>query len=134
MYFVNYKLAEGAKAPHKRSDRDVGYDLFALENHTIYAGVRQYVPVGVHLEMPSSIFAFLTNTSTLGSKGLICLSHIIDSGYRGDVGPILYNLSHGPYVIKAGDKVAQIILLPNVNAVMSERVELGPGNREDKKF
>lgn len=135
MYFINFKLADGSVKPKIRSDLDAGYDLYSMENQTIEPLTSKFIFVGVSIEMPQNLFAYLTNTSTLGSNRIVCLSHIIDAGYRGDLGPILFNLDKDrPYFINRGDKVAQIVFLPRVSVTLLERSVLGPGNRDDKNF
>jgi dUTP pyrophosphatase len=135
VYFVNFKLEEGAIKPKIRSDLDAGYDLYSTEFQTIRPQTSKYIHVGVSIEMPQNLFAYLTNTSTLGSKKIVCLSHIIDAGYRGDLGPILFNLDTWiPYQIAPGDKVAQIVFLPRISVTLLERGVLGAGNREEKCF
>jgi dUTP pyrophosphatase len=46
----------------------------------------------------------------MGKKGIKTLGGVIDSGYRGEVGVILWNISHEPQTIQSGERIAQLLV------------------------
>jgi dUTP diphosphatase len=92
---------------------DAGLDLRAVEPTTLAPGVAQLVPTGLALELPPGYEAQIRPRSGLALKHSITLPNspaTIDPGYRGEVRVILLNLGAEPYVIQAGDRIAQIVI------------------------
>ena len=46
----------------------------------------------------------------MGKRGIKTLGGVIDSGYRGEVGVILWNISQETHEIKAGERIAQLLI------------------------
>lgn len=68
------------------------------------------IATGVHLEcLSNDIWVKLETRSSMASKGVVVLGGIIDTDYRGEIFVILENKSKAPYVIKNGDRIAQLI-------------------------
>ncbi|MCP4121495.1 MAG: dUTP diphosphatase [Bacteroidetes bacterium] len=104
------KLHEDAILPTRANLTDAGYDLYALESTTIYQNTHQLVKTGISLEIPEGYVGLIWPRSGLSYKyGLDVFAGVIDSGYRGDIGVILYNSHSSVYNIKAGDRIAQIL-------------------------
>ena len=59
---------------------------------------------------------------------------VYDAGYRGEYNVILINLSQEPYEIKAGDKIAQLIIYPVIIAKIKEVKDLSDTSRGDGRF
>ncbi len=59
----------------------------------------------------------------MGKRGIKTLGGVIDSGYRGEVGVILWNLSKEVQEIMAGDKIAQLLIQP-IATPQTREVEL----------
>ena len=70
------------------------------------------VPLGFSIEVPEGYYAEIRPRSGLSSKGILVQIGTVDSDYRGEVGAIIGNFSGGPFRIKNGDRVAQIIIKP----------------------
>ena len=94
------------------------------------------VPVGLKLAYITPGYWFrVEGRSGMGFKKHV-FPHfgIIDSGYRGDMGIKLYNFSHVDVVIKAGDKIAQLIVYPLIQANVDWAVEVTETVRGEKGF
>lgn len=81
----------------------------------LYSMTRWKVPTGLHLEMPKGVEAQVRSRSGLSINwGVIVLNApgTIDSDYRGEVMVTLMNLGDKIYVIKPGERVAQIVFAP----------------------
>jgi len=83
---------------------DNGIRLFPQE--------RVLIKTGLHIELPENVEAQIRPRSGLALKyGITVLNTpgTVDSDYRGDIGVILINLGNESFVIKKGDRVAQIV-------------------------
>lgn len=111
------KVKENAIVPTRATSGSAGYDLYAcLENDvTLVPGQVFKIPCGVAIELPSSNYAaFMFSRSGLGIKHGIALSNgvgVIDSDYRGELQAGLIKLAGDPYVVKNGDRIAQLVIM-----------------------
>jgi dUTP pyrophosphatase len=93
---------------------------------------RLVVPTGLRVEIPVGYEAQIRPRSGLASKHGITLPNTpgtIDSDYRGPLGVALVNLSDAPYTVQHGDRVAQMIVAPVVQAVFAEVEALSDTSR-----
>ena len=124
------KLKPEAVLPKYAHTSDAAFDLYSLENYLLQPGERRVFFIGLASEIPEGYFVLFKGRSSLATKGGIeVLAGVIDSGYRGDWGVVLINLGSTAYEIKAGDKIAQAILFPVVQAEIQEIVELSDSER-----
>lgn len=115
------KLDESAKLPTKAHGDDVGYDLYALEDCVLEQGKVTKVRTGIayggfdqlnHGTTPfMSVFPKIEGRSGLASRGVFPVGGIVDPGYRGEIGVMLYNSadSMDGYEIVEGDRIAQLV-------------------------
>lgn len=92
---------------------DAGLDIKSLEDAVLAPGIPQAVPTGFALEIPVGYEVQIRPRSGLALKHAITLPNspaTIDPGYRGEVRVILLNLGHEPYQVKAGDRIAQMVV------------------------
>jgi dUTP pyrophosphatase len=92
---------------------DAGMDLRAVEDMTLEPGVPRLVPTGLAVEIPAGYEAQVRPRSGLGLKHAITMPNApgtIDPGYRGEIRVILLNLGREAYTIRAGDRIAQMIV------------------------
>lgn len=88
-------------------------DLQALESALLSPGVPQLVSTGLSLEIPPGFEAQIRPRSGLALKHAITVPNApatIDPGYRGELKVILLNLGHQAYEVKAGDRIAQLVI------------------------
>lgn len=115
------KLKENAIIPTRGSDRAAGYDLYAcLENEvTIGAGETVKIGTGLSIAVPEGYFGAIFARSGLAAKeGLRpanCVG-VADSDYRGEYIVALHNDSDTEKIIRKGDRIAQLVILPYLSA------------------
>jgi len=94
---------------------DAGMDVRSVADMTIPAHGRALVPTGLVMLLPPMYEAQVRPRSGLALKhGVTVLNTpgTIDSGYRGEVGVILFNSGDADFKVNKGDKVAQIVIAP----------------------
>ena len=95
------------------SHEDAGMDLCAVEDATLEPGVARMVATGLTVEIPPGYEAQVRPRSGLALKHAISMPNApgtIDPGYRGELRVILLNLGREPYTVRAGDRIAQMIV------------------------
>ena len=111
------KLDEGAIVPTYAHETDACADLYAADDMTIPAHTfSNMIRTGVHIALPEGWMAMIFPRSSIGANTPNRLSNsvgIIDSEYRGQLGVLYDNLSNSDYEIKAGDRVAQMLVMPS---------------------
>ncbi len=100
-------------------------------------GARVLVPSGLAFEIPVGFEAQVRPRSGLALKFGVTIANApgtIDSDYRGPVGVILLNLGCDNFTIKHGDRIAQLVVSPVVQADFSEAQDLDQTARGDGGF
>jgi dUTP pyrophosphatase len=116
-----------------------GMDLYAdIEGElTIGPGERHLVPTGIAISLPDGCEAQIRPRSGLALNHGIALVNspgTIDPDYRGEIGVIVINHGHQPFVIRRGDRIAQMIIGRFVRAELREVPELTPSKRGGRGF
>ena len=111
---VKIKLDKGAIAPTRGHRWDGGLDLYATEDHIIGVGNRCTFDTGVHLEIPEGMVGFIKSRSGMMVKHGILTDGTIDAHYNGSIRVCLFNHGLVEYPVKAGDKIAQLVIVPCV--------------------
>lgn len=101
--------------PARAHDTDAGLDLYVPEGQTclVRRGAVYTIDLGIRVAIPDGYYGQLTLRSSAGKKGLT-IPHgvgIIDSGYRGNLKVAVAALNE-PVLIPAGDRICQLIILP----------------------
>ena len=103
--------------------------LEPFERKLIPTGLKLAIPQGYEGQVrPRSGLALKHGITTLNSPGTI------DSDYRGEVKVLLVNLGSAPVVINSGDRIAQLVIAPVVQAELEEVDELDDTSRGDGGF
>ena len=109
--FLVKKLDPNAIIPTKANSSDAGYDLYALNRATIEKNTHRLIKTGISMAIPEGYVGLIWPRSGLAYKhGLDVFAGVIDSGYRGDIGVILFNSQYSSYVVNTGDRIAQILI------------------------
>lgn len=115
--------AEGIPLPAYETSGAAGMDLRAAvadeEPMVLKPGARAMVPTGLAFAVPHGFEAQVRPRSGLAAKaGITCLNTpgTIDSDYRGEVKVILVNLGEEDFTIRRGDRIAQLVIAPVVQA------------------
>ncbi len=95
-------------------------------------GARALIPTGLRLALPDGFEAQIRPRSGLALNHGISLPNTpgtIDSDYRGPLGVILINHGAEPFVVAHGDRIAQVVIAPVVQAQFVEAETLGDTGR-----
>lgn len=104
--------------PTRAHKGDAGLDLTANENIVIPSRSWRLVPTGTKTAIPEGQAGLVCPRSGLAAKhGITVLNApgIIDAPYRGDIGVVLINHGPKPFEISAGDRIAQLLIMPYTN-------------------
>jgi len=130
---VRVKKVDGAKLPIYQTLGSAGCDVTSVENVVIPAGRTKLVKTGIFLEVPEGFECQVRPRSGLALKNGITVFNspgTIDSDYRGEVMILLYNVgSAGDYFVKKGERIAQLVFAPVVQATFEEVDELNVTSR-----
>ena len=131
------KLQKDAQIPSYQSEEASGFDLHSIENIILKPGERKLIRTGIAFEIeygyeiqirPRSGLAFKYGITVLNTPGTI------DSDYRGEIKVLLINHSNQSFEIKKGDRIAQAIVTPIIQAKIVEVKELSNTKRGNKGF
>jgi dUTP pyrophosphatase len=106
-------LHPAAQLPRQAHPGDAGADLFSVEEVSIPAGERRDVGTGLALAIPWGYAGFVQPRSGLAFKhGIMVVNSpgLIDAGYRGEVRVSLYNSGREPFVVRVGERIAQLVV------------------------
>ena len=118
------------KMPFYATPGSAGMDLTAClsEDVVLKPMDRALIPTGIAIKLPSSDYgAFVYARSGLSIKKGITLANcvgVIDSDYTGEIKVGLINLSNEEYVVKNGERIAQLVIMPVCQANFIETDEL----------
>lgn len=133
---LEIKLINKSGLPHPeyKTPHSAGMDLRSAseEKIVIKPGARGLVPTGLYLQLPDGYEAQVRSRSGLALKqGVAVLNSpgTIDADYRGEIGVILINHGENDFVIRKGDRIAQMIIAPYTMARFTEVEELESSDR-----
>lgn len=128
---------EGLPLPAYATAHAAGMDVVAAEGLTLAPGARHAVATGFAIAIPDGYEVQVRPRSGFALKhGVTCLNTpgTIDADYRGEVKVILANLGSEPFAIVRGDRIAQLVPAPVLQARFTEVEELGATVRGDGGF
>lgn len=123
------KLDPQAKLPFRAHPTDSGADLFALTRTVLPARQITYVHTGVAVELPENTSGIIWGKSSVESKGIKAMAGLVDAPYRGELIVCMYNLNDTEFVFEAGQKVAQLVVLPTLYPTFEEVEQLSDTTR-----
>jgi dUTP pyrophosphatase len=106
------KLSPQAHLPVRHHADDAGLDLHCSEDAALEPGEGKVVPTGVAVAVPKGHVGMIADRSSMAKRGLKVAGGIVDAGYRGEVGVVLWNLSKEAVRLRRGDRIAQMLVLP----------------------
>lgn len=130
---------DGLAMPAHATPGSAGVDLLAAceTDVTLAPGGRALISAGIRIALPDGYEAQVRPRSGLALKhGITCLNGpgTIDADYRGTVSVILANLGAEPFVIRRGDRIAQMVVAPVSRVEWNEVEELPETARGDGGF
>jgi dUTP pyrophosphatase len=120
--------------PKYESKGAAGMDLRARERQTIRAGETQRIPCGFAFAIPGGFEGQVRPRSGHSARGLIVPIGTIDSDYRGEVLVVVKNSTEVHVVFDPGDRIAQLVIAPVVQAELEEVGELDSTERGANGF
>ena len=121
-----------AQLPRYAHASDAGMDVQSAESLVIPAKARALVPTGLVANIPLGYEIQVRPRSGLAfKKGVTVLNApgTIDAGYRGEIGVLLVNLGDEPFEIKAGDRIAQLVVAPVLQPEIVEASDIDETDR-----
>lgn len=127
----------GYSLPNYQSKDAAGCDLLYCGEQpiTLLPLDRAFIKSGVSIQLPEGYEAQVRSRSGLNKNhGIVCITGTIDSDYRGDIGIVLYNLSREAYTINPGDRIAQLVIAPVIQAEWQQVESLDKTDRGENGF
>jgi len=122
--------------PEKAHNTDAGFDLKSnSKDFTLESGTKRQINSGVHIDIPSGYVGVITPRSGLGTKFQVGLANtvgVIDAHYTGEIMLTLVNRGAVDVKIEQFDRVAQLLILPVIEARFNFVKELKKSDRGAK--
>ena len=104
-------LGQDGKVPTQGTEFATGYDLYSAEQITLKAKTRQAISTEIAILVPSGTYGRIVPRSGLALKHSIDMgAGVVDEDYRGPIKVVLINHSKDNFVVKVGDRIAQLVL------------------------
>ena len=104
-------LGQNGKVPTRGTEFAAGYDLYSAEEITLKAKTIQAVSSEIAILVPSGTYGRIAPRSGLALKHSIDIgAGVVDEDYRSPIKVILINYSKDDFVVKVGDRIAQLVL------------------------
>ncbi|MTH61120.1 dUTP diphosphatase [Paracoccus litorisediminis] len=138
MTIVRFKKAEmGARLPRYETPGAAGADVCSVNLATIYPGERKLISTGLACDIPAGYELQVRPRSGLAfKKGVTILNGpgTIDSDYKGVLGVLIINHGDTPFEVNVGDRIAQIVVAPVLQAQFAFTSEVGASERGEGGF
>lgn len=137
---INICRVEGAEdipIPRYMTPGAAGMDLSAATEEIIESGEFKAIPCGIKIELPEGYEAQIRPRSGLAAKyGVTVLNSpgTIDADYRGEIKVILINHGKSKFIIKRGDRIAQLVISQLVKVNIMEKDDLNKTQRGEGGF
>jgi dUTP pyrophosphatase len=133
------KLSDDVLTPKYETPGSSGMDLAAYINKNIIInpGEKALVPTGFSLSVPQNYEVQIRPRSGLAvKKGITVLNTpgTIDSDYRGEIKVVLINLSKDIFIVRNGERIAQMVVCPVEKVSMQEVRDLSETDRGKDGF
>lgn len=134
---VEILLDPGVVAPEYATPGSAGLDLRAFESGVLAPLERKLVRTGIRIALPEGFEAQIRPRSGLAVKHGISMVNspgTIDSDYRGEIHVLLINLGAETYTFVAGERIAQMVIAPVIQAEFVVKAELATTDRGEGGF
>ncbi len=128
---------EGLELPAYATEGAAGMDVLAAEDVTLAPGARHAVATGLAVAIPPGFEIQVRPRSGLALKHGVTVPNTpgtIDSDYRGELKVIMINHGAQPFEIRRGDRIAQLVLAPVMQATWLKVDELDETARGEGGF
>ena len=128
--FAVWNPSVPVQEPFRATATAAGIDFYSDNTRReIEPGRPIIIPLNYVVQIPDGYYGQLAIRSSLAARGLLLLGGVIDSDYRGEVKAIVVNTSTVPYVLDAGTRFCQMLVLPVSNASLELVTRLGETRR-----
>jgi len=132
------RLRDDAILPRTAYAGDAGLDLATCEPFELRPGERAVVSTGLSVAIPEGYAGFVQPRSGLAARHGIAVVNspgLIDAGYRGEIKVVLLNTdAEETFTAMAGDRVAQLVVVPVPEIELLEVDELPVSERAERGF
>ena len=105
------RLSENSFVPTLGSNHSAGYDLYSAYDYVVPARDRCLIKTDIAISIPDDCYARVASRSGLAVKfGIDVGAGVIDKDYVGNIGAVLFNHTDLDFIVKKGDRIAQLIL------------------------
>lgn len=112
-----------------------GLDLAAIDLVSLAPNQRKLLRTGISIELPQGYGAFVMGRSgNTIKRGLFVALGLIDSDYRGEIGVMAVNATDKEIIIRCGDRIAQLVIIPTPQIQIVETNELTNTSRGTNGF
>lgn len=132
---VKVVLETGGYMPERAHATDAGADIRTPYAFTLAARSSATIRTRLHAAIPQGCVGLIKSKSGLNVKhSIISDGGVIDEGYTGEYVVKVYNLGDAPYHFEAGDKIAQLLIMPVHYPVFILADVIQGGERGDNGF
>lgn len=128
------KIHLDVKTPGYAYKNDVGMDLYSLEDYILKPKEMKIFTLGFAMEVPAGYAILIKDKSSLAKNSIHTMGGVYDPGYRGEYSVNLINLGKENYIVKKGEKIAQLIIIPVEYAEIKIVEELGNSDRGEGRY
>jgi dUTP pyrophosphatase len=127
-------LDEGAKAPTRAHSNDGGLDLYSMEDKVVPPYGSAVFNTGVHAAIPVGYVGLVKSRSGTMFGNDITTDGVVDPDYTGAIGVKLFNNCGARFVVEAGQRIAQLLIMPVITPEPEVVVELEETERGQNGF
>lgn len=132
---IPVRLDDGARMPSRSYGNDAGFDLYCNQDQMVFPGEFVDIPTGVAAAIPDGYWGLIIGrSSTWRTLRLNVILGVIDAGYRGELFAAVHNPGKETQNIRAGDRLAQLIILPQWAGSLLAVDDLPPSARGNNGF
>ena len=134
---LKVKLLGGSKLPRRAKKGDAGLDLTTTSSAEIAPFETVMLGTGIAVEIPEGHYGAVVPRSGMASKRGLAPANApgtVDCGYRGEIFVPLHNMTSETQVVEAGERIAQLIIVPYRECECVEVGELSETERGSGGF
>lgn len=128
------RLSEDATLPTRAHPDDAGLDLYSAADVLLPPMGGAMARTGIALALPPQHVGLVADRSSMAKRGVKTAGGVIDAGYRGEIHIVLRNLTQEEILLKKGERIAQLLILPIATPAVKEVEKLDETQRGAKGF
>jgi dUTP pyrophosphatase len=114
------RVSPQAVLPTRTHSDDAGLDLFGLEDVILSPAQGKVARTGIAIALPKGYVGLVADRSSMAKRGIKTAGGVIDAGYRGELHIVLWNISAEAIELKAGERIAQLLIFPIATPAVNE--------------